>query len=335
MKRMMITLFAIGMTAMCSTRMAAMDTNQVRQETRFLTDKMAYELKMNTAQYDDAYEINFDFIYAVRNLMNDVMSGQEWALNEYYYYLDIRNDDLRWILSDWQYRQFMQVEYFYRPIYASPKGWSLRVYLRYTNPLLFYFGLPGNYITYTGAHYRTHYNNVSFYRGRYHHTVYVGSHSVRNDKVYKTNRHSDFGSITIRSNSGKRPDNKVKDDIYTTRRSGSNSSSRGSSKSPSSNNYDSKATNQRSSGSNTTRRNSNAGAVGTTSTTTHRTGNSSVNSSSNNRSNVAPANSRKSVAPSGESSSTSRNKRSSSSVDKSGSSKSSERSGSSPSSRRR
>jgi AraC-like DNA-binding protein len=40
MKRMMITLFAIGMVAMSSTSMA-MSTSRVRKETRFLTDKMA------------------------------------------------------------------------------------------------------------------------------------------------------------------------------------------------------------------------------------------------------------------------------------------------------
>ena len=43
MKRMMITLFAIGMVAMSSTSMA-MSTSRVRKETRFLTDKMVYEL---------------------------------------------------------------------------------------------------------------------------------------------------------------------------------------------------------------------------------------------------------------------------------------------------
>lgn len=84
MKRMMITLFAIGMVAMSSTSMA-MSTSRVRKETRFLTDKMAYELNLNTRQYNDAYEINFDFLYAVRNILDDVTRGEEWALDDYYY----------------------------------------------------------------------------------------------------------------------------------------------------------------------------------------------------------------------------------------------------------
>lgn len=97
MKRILFMLFAVIMsTAVCH---AAMSNSKVRKETRFLTDKMAYELNLNTAQYNDVYEINYDFISGVRYLMDDVLRGEEWALNRYYDYLDIRNDDLRWVLS--------------------------------------------------------------------------------------------------------------------------------------------------------------------------------------------------------------------------------------------
>ena len=95
MKRIILILFAIGITAMSSVSMAAMSNSRVRKETRFLTDKMAYELNLNTAQYNDVYEINFDFIYSIRYLMDDVIRGYEWALDDYYNYLDVRNDDLR------------------------------------------------------------------------------------------------------------------------------------------------------------------------------------------------------------------------------------------------
>ncbi|WP_071147882.1 hypothetical protein [Bacteroides ihuae] len=231
MKRMMIILFAIGITAMSSTSMAAMSTSRVRQETRFLTDKMAYELELNSAQYNDAYEINYDFIYSIRNTMDNVVRGQEWALNEYYYYLDIRNDDLRWVLDSEQYSRFMQTDYFYRPVYANTNGWAFRVYVTYSNHGLFYFGLPTHYTTYRGAHFRTHNNNVSFYRGRYNHTVYRDFHSVRDDKVYHNNRRSDFGRVSIRPNSNKRPDGR--DKIYSTRPS-NNTPSRNSNTRPSS-----------------------------------------------------------------------------------------------------
>ena len=101
MKRILFLLFAVGLTANM-TVMAGMSTSKVRKETRFLTDKMAYELSLSTQQYNDAYEINYDFIYSVRNIMDYVARGYEWALDDYYEALDIRNDDLRWVLSDAQ-----------------------------------------------------------------------------------------------------------------------------------------------------------------------------------------------------------------------------------------
>lgn len=205
MKRIILILFAIGITAMSSVSMAAMSNSRVRKETRFLTDKMAYELNLNTAQYNDVYEINFDFIYSIRYLMDDVIRGYEWALDDYYNYLDVRNDDLRWVLSDAQYRRFLQADYFCRPIYASGGGWNFRVYITYTNRNYFYFPKPYHYRSYSGGHYRTHFHNVSYYRGRYNHSYYRGDYSVRNDRVYHTNRRSDFGSVNIRPNTSTRP----------------------------------------------------------------------------------------------------------------------------------
>ena len=205
MKRIILILFAIGITAMSSVSMAAMSNSRVRKETRFLTDKMAYELNLNTAQYNDVYEINFDFIYSIRYLMDDVIRGYEWALDDYYNYLDVRNDDLRWVLSDAQYRRFLQADYFYRPIYASGGGWNFRVYITYTNRNYFYFPKPYPDRSDSGGHYRTHFHNVSYYRGRYNHSYYRGNYSVRNDRVYHTNRRSDFGSVNIRPNTSTRP----------------------------------------------------------------------------------------------------------------------------------
>ena len=162
MKRILFILFAaITSTAVCH---AAMSNSKVRKETRFLTDKMAYELKLNTEQYNDVYEINYDFISGIRYLMDDVLRGEEWALNRYNDYLDIRNDDLRWVLSSRQYSRFMQAAYFFRPVYVSGGRWSFRIYVTYTNPNHFYYPRPYHYRTYCGGHYRTHYQNVSYYR---------------------------------------------------------------------------------------------------------------------------------------------------------------------------
>ena len=203
MKRILFMLFAVIMsTAVCH---AAMSNSKVRKETRFLTDKMAYELNLNTAQYNDVYEINYDFISGVRYLMDDVLRGEEWALNRYYDYLDIRNDDLRWVLSRRQYSRFMRAAYFFRPIYVSGGHWSFRIYVTYTNPNHFYYPRPYHYRTYCGGHNRVHYHNVSYYRGRHNYPTYNGSFRIRDNKSYHTSRRSDFGSVHIRPNSGTRP----------------------------------------------------------------------------------------------------------------------------------
>jgi len=177
MKRIAFLLIAIGITTMSSVSMAAMSTSKVRKETRFLTDKMAYELNLTTPQYNDVYEINYDFINSVRYIMDDVARGYDYALDTYYENLDMRNDDLRWVLSASQYRRFLNTDYFYRPIYASGNRWSFRVYLTYTNHNHFYFGKPYHYRSYNGAHYRPHYGS-SYYRGRYNHDYYSGSYGI-------------------------------------------------------------------------------------------------------------------------------------------------------------
>lgn len=214
MKRILFILLAAAMsTTICS---AAMSNSKIRKETLFLTDKMAYEMNLNTAQYNDVYEINYDFIAGVSYLMDDVLRGEEWALNRYYDYLDVRNDDLRWVLSSRQYGRFMQADYFYRPIYVTGGRWTFRIYINYSNRNHFYFPRPHHYRTYCGGHYRTHYNNASYYKGRHNHPVYNGSYRLRDNKVYTTARRSDFGSVNIRPNSSTRPSGSV-----STRRSSS------------------------------------------------------------------------------------------------------------------
>ena len=224
MKRIIfIFLAAMMSTAVCS---AAMSNSKIRKETLFLTDKMAYEMNLNTAQYNDVYEINYDFIAGVSYLMDDVLRGEEWALNRYYDYLDVRNDDLRWVLSSRQYGRFMQADYFYRPIYVTGGRWTFRIYINYSNRNHFYFPRPHHYRTYCGGHYRTHYNNASYYKGRHNHPVYNGSYRLRDHKAYTTARRSDFGSVNIRPNSSTRSSGSVSTRRSSTRESVNSSSRR-------------------------------------------------------------------------------------------------------------
>ena len=163
MKRIFITLLAL----MAMVGASAMTESRVRTETLFLTDKMSYELRLSSSQYNDVYEINYDFMSAVCNIMDDVVYGESWALNDYYEALDIRNDDLRWVLSASQYRRFLGAEYFCRPIYQTNAGWGLRIYVTYTNPNVYYCRWPSAYTTYFGGHYRGGFDDTSYYRYRY------------------------------------------------------------------------------------------------------------------------------------------------------------------------
>ena len=189
MKKMTTIGMMIFMLSMSLPVMGAMSISKMRQNARFLTDKMTYELKLSMMQYDDVYEVNYDFINNIRYIMDDVVRGYGYAVERYYEYLDIRNDDLRWILTNSQYRRFMDVDYFYRPIYTTQNNWLFRIYKIYLDKNLFHYGKPHHYKSYKGEHYRVHHNYVSFYKtnhkSKYNHPVYKGDVKVKRNPVTK------------------------------------------------------------------------------------------------------------------------------------------------------
>ena len=69
MKRWTTLLIVICMLGITIPAMGAMSISKMRQNTRFLTDRMAYELKLTPRQYNDVYEVNYDFINNVRYLI--------------------------------------------------------------------------------------------------------------------------------------------------------------------------------------------------------------------------------------------------------------------------
>ena len=152
MKRFLGLIIALlaGLTAI-----RAMSYEEARDRARFLTDKMAYELNLNEQQYNDAYEINLDYLMNIRTASD--ASGV---------YLECRNADLRYILHDWQYALFQAATYFFRPILWRATGWFLPIYTIYS-PTLFYYGPPRVYHVYRGGHFQyRHEHRVSFYAHR-------------------------------------------------------------------------------------------------------------------------------------------------------------------------
>ncbi|EJX10489.1 hypothetical protein, secreted [gut metagenome] len=216
MKRIFFLLIVMGLGL--STAAMAMSRGQVCRKTRFLTDKMAYELNLSTRQYEDVYEINYDFIDAVCPIMDKVVRGYEWAVDDYYEALDIRNDDLRWVLSERQYLRLVGMDYFYRPIYVRKEDWTFRIYIYYPDRNRFYFGIPHHCHTYCGVHYRSHFHRVSYYKGRYadlHHCH--ASYRIRSHRFYHSCRYSDFGTVRFLPHSSVRPQHESVSSLVATR----------------------------------------------------------------------------------------------------------------------
>lgn len=162
---------------------SAIGLEDIRINARFLTDRMAFELNLSTNQYNDLYEVNYDFFNSVDPYLADVARQDAYALDRYYRYLDERNDDLRWILSNAEYTRFMALDYFFRPFYALNNLCYLRIYQRYPDRAHFYFHRPAHYLTYCGGHGRAHWHGASYYErhfnNRYHHPVYRGDFRSR------------------------------------------------------------------------------------------------------------------------------------------------------------
>lgn len=185
-------MFALAVFAI-SVDMMALTRSKVREYARFLSDRMAYELDLSSGQYDDCYEINYDFINAVGDLLDGMESGDPRTFEDYYLYLDYRNEDLSYVLSSYQYSRFLSTESFFRPFCIYEGAWAFRPYMVYTNRNYFYRALPFGYNGYYGTHARRYYS-AGFYVGRY-----AGPHydfvPIRRQRDYGTFHRRDFGPV--------------------------------------------------------------------------------------------------------------------------------------------
>ena len=149
MKRLIFTLSIILSTLGAK----AMSYERAREEAIYLTDKMAYELNLNDAQYEYAYEINLDYLMGLRTA-DDIYGN-------YYVY---RNADLRAILYDWQWKLFAAADYFFRPVCWRHGTWYFPIYTYYARNY-YYYTRPHFYYSYRGTHCRDHYH-AGFYHNR-------------------------------------------------------------------------------------------------------------------------------------------------------------------------
>lgn len=169
MKKMMILacMMTIAITA------SAMSYSKARSEALFLSDKMAYELELTDAQYDAVYEINLDYLMSL-NGHADIF-GVWW---------NRRNQDLRYVLTSWQYDIYMGRNYFYRPVSWFNNSWLFNIYTHYVHRNYFYKPRPTVYISYRGGNNKKHHR---YYAERKVHPstrgkAYVTRHD-RNEKI--------------------------------------------------------------------------------------------------------------------------------------------------------
>ncbi len=132
----------------------AMDYEQAREEAYYLTDKMAYELNLNEQQYNDAFEINLDYLLSLESEA-DVDAE----------YMRYRIADLQYILYDWQYELLLAADYFLRPVIWRFTGWFFPIYNYYSRSYFFY-DRPYVFWYYRGGHGRMHYHGGHYYSGR-------------------------------------------------------------------------------------------------------------------------------------------------------------------------
>ena len=171
---MRLALIFVALAAICIDSWAAMSIFDIRREARFLTDRMGHELGLSNRQYEDVYEINFDFLYYANEIIDDMVYGYDDAIDYYYYLLDVRNEDLMYVLRSRQYRKFINRDYFYRPLYMVGNSWGMRIYAHYNDRNYFYYSVPMCYHSYNGAHYRIHFAH-SYYASHYSHALYHGA----------------------------------------------------------------------------------------------------------------------------------------------------------------
>lgn len=121
----------------------------MRNNARFLTDRMAYTLGLGASLIDDLYYINYDYICGVNDYLDDVALG-------YYYddYMEVvyrRDYALQRILSPHQWAMLMTYDYFYRPISFVNRAWRFSIYAFDHRHTHFYYRKPRHFRSYAGG----------------------------------------------------------------------------------------------------------------------------------------------------------------------------------------
>ncbi len=149
MKRFFLSLAVVLVSTVSA---LAMSLRDAQAQAYFLSDKMAYELNLTPAQYDQVYQVNLEYFLNI-NSPYDVDG----------YYWNYRNTDLSYILYDWQWRVYRATDYFLRPLRWIRGAWYCTLWDYYHRDYYFY-RRPAVYAHCHGGlwHGRTHHSASPF-----------------------------------------------------------------------------------------------------------------------------------------------------------------------------
>ena len=156
-------LYTLVLTVSLALGLNAMPYSVAREQALYLTDKMAYELRLNSWQYEQVYQTNLDYFLSI--------DSEPQAYGAYWTY---RNDDLYYILQEAQYRLYSTIDYFLRPIKWLKGGWYFTVCNHY-RPGHYYYKRPVAYVSYCGKSWE---HRKPGHRPNYH--AHGGGHSGHN-----------------------------------------------------------------------------------------------------------------------------------------------------------
>lgn len=127
-----------------------MSYSAMRNNARFLTDRMAYTLGLSTALLDDLYYINYDYICGVNDYLDDVALG--YYYDDYMAVVRERDYALQRLLTPAQWAMLLTYDYFYRPISFVDRAWRFALYAFDHRPNYYYYRVPRHFNSYRGGH---------------------------------------------------------------------------------------------------------------------------------------------------------------------------------------
>lgn len=130
-----------------------MSITVMRDNARFLTDRMAFTLGIRDPYLiDEIYRINYDYIWGVNDYLDDVAMG--YYYDDYMTIVAARDAALRSLLGNRVWKRLRGYTYFHRPIVFANQRWRFTIYDHDRYGLHnFHFGVPRPYDAgYAGGH---------------------------------------------------------------------------------------------------------------------------------------------------------------------------------------